>query len=402
MGPADSCYTGGVIAFQGLLFGYFELGLVAAGILLTGLLFLRHRPPGLVWVSAATMGVLLAHLIIESGRWQLIPLYALVFSFSIWLAVPTAKSFRAGGLVVRIVLAVLVLLPSLALPVVVPVFEMPEPDGPYGVGMATLAIPGDQTTIDVFYPTDPAAEPVPDAVLAPYWSLREVNERKLPGFPWLCSTHLALVPTNALLRGPIANRVFPIAVALPGEQVLPSDFLAVTEQVASLGWIVVETPPEISAEQLVRILELFRTGDLDAAFEGAADTNRLVMLGLGAEPAVELGVPTLTLGAGTLVSMRTAGGSYGVDLPDARIPGPAVGNRHLLVRPHRFLIGSSDVPPADIATVIRAMVNAVLGQGEMSSPVFSGEPLQPALGDVQRALAGILPDFTVQPIPDLR
>ncbi|MBU8912608.1 MAG: hypothetical protein KOO61_01205, partial [Spirochaetales bacterium] len=205
-----------MIEFLGIGFRYLELGVIAAALLLVGLLFIRRRPAGLVWVSVAAMGALLVHLYREEGRWQLVPIYALVFVLSIWLAVPGRKAYRLGGLIFRIALIVFLVVPALTLPLAVPLFVVPPPTGPYGVGVATLLVaPAEDANLPVTirYPLDQAADgaganPATGATLAPYWSLEDVGSNSLPGLPWLSSTHLPLVPTNSVLRGRRAAGIF--------------------------------------------------------------------------------------------------------------------------------------------------------------------------------------------------
>ena len=390
-----------MIVFLGIGFRYLELGVIAAVLLLMGLLFIRRRPPGLVWVSVVAMSALLAHLYLEQGRWQLIPLYALVFGFSIWLAVPGRKPYRSGGLVLRIVLAVFVVAPALIPPLAVPLFVVPQPFGPHGVGVATLlAAPDDGPTLPVTirYPRTGGG----GAILAPYWSLGEVESNRLPGLPWLVGTHLTLVPTNSILRGQRANGTFPVVVILRSPTSLPSDYVVLVEQIASLGWIVVEVPASASAADLVWLLDELQGGGLDSAFDGAVDTNRTVFLALGWDPGIDIGLPTIRVGGGELISVVTAGSSYGIVLPESRIPDDALTNRYLMVRPARLLIGSSDVSPADLNTVLIRTVSALLSDGGLSAPVFTAEPAHSALAGAQGMLADLLPDLTIRSRPVAR
>ncbi len=401
-----------MIVFLGISFRYLELGVVAAALLLMGLLFIRKRPSGLVWVSVAAMGALLAHLYLEEGRWQLLPIYAVVFAFSIWLAVPSKKAYRSGGLVLRVVITVFLLVPALALPPAVPLFVVPPPTGPYGVGVATLlAAPAEGANLPatIRYPrgrvSDAAgSNPGAGATLAPYWSLGDVESNSLPGFPWLLSTHLTLVPTNSVLRGRRAEGSFPVAIAIRSPASLPSDYLVLTEQIASLGWIVVEVSAEATSGEIVGLLDHLERGRLDSAFDGAVDTNRAVLLALGWDPGFDVGLPTIRVGAGELLSLVTTGSSCGITLPNSRIPDEALTNRYLIVRPSRLLVGSSDVSPADLNTVVILAVSALMSDGRLSAAVFSAEPAQTVLAGVQRALADLpadqLPDLTIRSRPD--
>jgi hypothetical protein len=408
-----------VIVFLGIGLRYFELGVIAATLLLTGLLFIRLRPPGLVWVSVLAMCVLLAHLYLEQGRWQFIPLYAVVFGFAIWLAVPGRNRYRSGGLVLRIGLTLFVVFPALILLLAVPLFVVPQPTGPHGVGVAAMvATPDDGPALPVTirYPlSDDATAGRSDgwsglpggfdrsrAILAPYWSLGEVGAHSLPGLPWLVGTHLTLVPTNSILRGQRADGAFPVAIMIPSPTSLPSDYLVLAEQIASLGWIVVQAPASATSADLVWLLDELHSGDLDSAFDGAVDTNRTVLVALGWDPGVDIGLPSIRVGGGQLLSVVTAGSSYEIVLPESRIPDEALTNRYLMVRPAQLLVGSSDIPPADISTVLTQTVSALLTDGRLSAPVFTAEPAQSALAGAQSMLADLLPDLTIQARPGTR
>ncbi len=388
-----------MIVFLGIGFRYLEIGVIAAALILVGLLFIRRRPPGLVWISVAAMGALLVHLYLEEGRWQLVPIYAIVFAFSIWLAVPGRKAYRSGGLVFRIVVIVFLLIPALVLPLAVPLFVVPSPTGTHGVGVASLLVAptegdapakGASLPVTIRYPSDDGA------ILAPYWSLGDVESNSLPGLPWLLSTHLTLVPTSSVLRARRAEGSFPVAIAIRSPASLPSDYLVLTEQIASLGWIVAEVSAEASSGEIVRLLDQLQRGRLDSAFDGVVDTNRAVLLTLGWDPGFDVGLPTIRVGGGELLSVVTAGNSYGIVLPDSRIPDDALTNRYLMVRPSRLLIGSSDVSPADLNTVVIQAVSALMSDGRLSAAVFPAEPAQAALAGVQRALADLLPNLTVR------
>ena len=401
-----------MIVFLGIGFRYLELGVIAAALLLVGLLFIRRRPAGLVWVSVAAMGVLLVHLYREEGRWQLVPIYALVFALSIWLAVPGRKAYKFGGLIFRIVLIVFLLVPALILPLAVPLFVVPPPSGPYGVGVATMLVSpaeGANLPVTIRYPRDQVAaaaggNSAARATLAPYWSLDDVESNQLPGLPWLSSTHLTLVPTNSVLRGQRADGVFPVAVAVRSPTSLPSDYVVLVEQIASLGWIVVEVPAEVSSVEIVWLLDQLQRGRLDSAFDGIVDTNRTMLLSLGWDPGFDVGLPTIRVGGDELLSVVTAGSSYGIVLPDSRIPDDALTNRYLMVRPARLLVGSSDVSPADLNTVVTLATSALMSDGQLTAAVFTAEPAQTALAEVQRALADLLadqlPDLTIRSRPD--
>jgi len=369
-----------VVEFLGMVFRYFELGVYASLLLLTGLLYLKTRPPGLVWVSALAMGALVAHLYVEQGRWQLIPVYVLTFAFSIAIASPTRKPYRAGGLIVRFALTILLVIPSFLLSLAVPIFVIPQPSGPNGVGTVRLAFP-DSAPVIARYPAIPPEEPL----VAPYWTAAEVRAHRLPGLPKLFSSHLTLVPTNSVLRAPKIDGRLPVALVFSSDDSLPSDYITTLEQAASLGWFVVEIPAAATPEQILGFLDALNRGAVDTAFVGTIDTSRVVAVGLGRATPAGLGVRSISIGAGSLFSVAAAGATYGMDLPDASIPALAMTGRHRIIRPSRLLLGSSDVPPGDLVRIVTGALSAALGSGTLSDPVFAGTAAD-ALGEFRRAL----------------
>ncbi|MFW5743543.1 MAG: hypothetical protein ACOC2D_09730 [Spirochaetota bacterium] len=393
-----------MIELGSLLVRYVEAAVLGLLVVSTILIYIRRRPAGLVWFSAVAMSAIAVHLHLEDGRWQLLPAYALLFVFAVWLSRPAGQPYRsarpygAPGLVVRI-LATLLVLPSLALPALVPLFRVPSGSGPHPVGSARVLLEtarqsdssvgsprsslpaGDRRTI--WYPA------VTDSrVAAPYWSADDLAHHRLPGLPWLAATHLPLVPTAATLRAPILDERLPLLVVVPGADALPGDNLNVVLEAASAGWLVVQMPPGAGEELVLEAVSALEAGAGDAALEGRVDAERLVLVSAGAEPTVEIGVPTIRLCAGRLVEAHLPSGSLALEAPDAEVPAQALTTRYLMVRPARLLVGSSDVPPAALDRMVRDAVRTLLADGSPSAPVFSAEP--PVLDELVARYDGVV------------
>jgi predicted dienelactone hydrolase len=120
--------------------------------------------------------------LVEGYRWQMIPAYALSgLLFLVWLlqTIVPAGTALGGGLDNRLAaglaigLGVLGLAVSIVLPIVLPVFRLPPPTGPYAIGTLTYhwvdahrgevfsADPNDQRElmVQIWYPAkkDPSA-----------------------------------------------------------------------------------------------------------------------------------------------------------------------------------------------------------------------------------------------------
>lgn len=405
-----SCYTGGVIELGSLLFRHLEIAVLGLLLVSTVLIYARRRPAGLVWYSAVAMSVIAVHLYLEEGRWQMLPAYALLFAFAIWIARPagqayrSARRYRAVGLVVRI-LVTLVAVPALALPALVPLFRVPSGSGPHPVGSARVLLPAarpaglpgpegaasddgrgaahseDRRTI--WYPARAAS-----SIAAPYWSADDLARYRLPGLPWLAATHLPLVPTPATFRAPILDERLPLLVLLSGDDALPGDHLNVALEAASAGWLVVRMPPGSGERAVLETVAALEAGGGDAALEGRVDARRLVLLSTRAEPVVELGVPTIRVRAERLVEAHLPSGGLALEAPGAEVPAQALTSRYLMMLPARLLVGSSDISPATLDRLVREAVGALLADGSSAAPVFSARP--PALDELVGGYDGVV------------
>ncbi|CAM4438582.1 alpha/beta hydrolase family protein [Paenibacillus tarimensis] len=122
----------------------FEIMLLSSNVLLLILLFLPRtalRRQAMLPVSGTAAAILLIHFIVEGGRWQLLVPYLMTPAF---LAVAIIRLVRGASdrksrvsawitLPLKSLLA-LALLASASLAVLLPVFSLPEPAGPYAIG----------------------------------------------------------------------------------------------------------------------------------------------------------------------------------------------------------------------------------------------------------------------------
>jgi len=364
-----------VIALGTVGIRYLEAATLALLVVGVALVFVRKRPPGLVWFSAVAMTTIAAHLFVEEGRWQLVPAYALGFVLFFWLARPSARPYRAPGLFVRVIVA-LVAVPTLLLPFAAPLFIVPPPAGPYRVGTASVLVdPAGTERLRVWYPASAGA-----ATVAPFWSAADLAGASLPGFPPLFATHLTLVPTPALHRAPVLERVLPLLLVLPDAESLPGDYLGLELQAASDGWLVVRVPGQPDEERVLRIVDALSVPETDVALAGRVCTDRLVVVVAGSTPVPGLGTPVLHVGGESVFAADLPGASFAVDYPDARVPHPALTSRRLMAMPPSLLVGSSDVAPARLDRALRHLFRVVLSDGSSAAPVFSAElPAQQAL-----------------------
>lgn len=226
-------------------------------IVLNGLIIiLRFFPRRMGWnrvLAPAALVVMTLHLVIEQGRWQMIPLYALtlilcVANLPAWRKAATARP-RLIWTVLGLVVLVLFSLP----PVLFPVPSLIPTTGPYKIG--TLSFDWtDETRVEtlsgttggkrrimvqVWYPAAPAA----GAQTGPYLndlvasSAALSKPLKIPAF---LLGHLSLARTQSYPNAPVAagSERFPVLIFSHGWTGIRVQNTYQMEELASHGYIV--------------------------------------------------------------------------------------------------------------------------------------------------------------------
>ncbi len=194
----------------------------------------------------------------EGYRWQMIPAYLLSVWFTVvWIRSRTQHTAANRSAVRAIVASVLTLLAvgtSIALPVLVPVFELPKPTGPYNIGTITYqwtdssrpelfsVNPDDhrQIVAQVWYPAaqNPSVSSAPyvqDAVtFAPALA-------RLFGFPGFFFDHFKYVTSHAQSAAAIATDKpnYPVLIFLSGLNGYRQMNMFQVEDLVSHGYVVV-------------------------------------------------------------------------------------------------------------------------------------------------------------------
>ena len=190
----------------------------------------------------------LIHLVLEKYRWQMLPVYGLsVFLFLLSLSRikqgsrPTDKRksrriLAISGFLFRLAIFACVA----ALPILVPVFRLPEPTGQHPVGTTKLYLV-DDTRPEIFS-SDPddhrefmaqiwyPAQVEPGAKLAPL----------MEHMPFFQFSHLSLVQTHAYQDVPVSNAQppYPVLIFSHGHVGFIEQNLTQMEELASHGYIV--------------------------------------------------------------------------------------------------------------------------------------------------------------------
>jgi len=183
-----------------------------------GLVWRRLQP--LIWLLA-DLCVLVLHLIVEGGHWQMIPAYAAVLVFAAALAAQ-ARGWRIAGAVSVLALCAA----SCGLSAVLPMFRLPAPTGPYAVGTRTMEMKagGRDVVVQVWYPA--AASHKPFAA----YRRREETTRQ--------SSYQDVLPTNSRLETPVADGKFPVLLFSPAWGGRRTQNTYLTEELASHGYVV--------------------------------------------------------------------------------------------------------------------------------------------------------------------
>ncbi len=192
------------------------------------------------WSAPLALPIAVAQVLAEGARWQMIPVYVLAgLFFLIWLLkriVPAgqpARPKRSQRVVVGLAvgLGVLGLAVSIALPIVLPVFRLPHPGGPYEIGTLTYhwvdadrseAFSPDSNArrelmVQIWYP----AEPNPSSPRARYLEDADAlaqsfaRLRRWPGFTF---AHLRYVTSNAIASATVSDDKpgYPVLIFMEG------------------------------------------------------------------------------------------------------------------------------------------------------------------------------------------
>jgi len=218
-------------------------------------------PHAVLWIRYSALIALLvavAQVLVEGPRWQMVPAYALagVF-FLIWLRQTIAPlSGPAHRLAVSVVaaLGVFGLVVSVVLPVGLPVFRFPHPNGPYQIGTLTYhwvdANRSEIFSVDpnarrelmvqIWYPaksdsSSPRAPYMQDAdTVAPALA-------RLLQWPEFILGHFKYVTTNAVASAPMATDqpIYPVLIFLTGLNGFRQSNNFQVEALVSHGYIVV-------------------------------------------------------------------------------------------------------------------------------------------------------------------
>lgn len=193
-----------------------------------------------------------AQVTLEGYRWQMVPAYMLAAVIALWRI--AGGNRRRCVRVVAIGVGVVVFAVSLTVPVAVPVFRFPAPEGPYAIGTVTYhwrdddrreifdADPGARRELmaQVWYPAEAGAD-APSAPYVPDAAAFAPAAGRLLGVPGFVFDHFDVVPTHATQMPPVAadHTRYPVLVFASGLNAFRQSNMFQIEQLVSRGFVVV-------------------------------------------------------------------------------------------------------------------------------------------------------------------
>lgn len=239
----------------------FEI-LILATLLFTFIGFFVPRskqPRWMAFLPSLIVLLVLTHLVLEGYRWQMVPAYALtaiIFLATLRGIMPgadpqskTSSRKRRALTIIGTVLGLLMLIIAAALPALLPVFRLPEPTGPHGIGTQYFnwsdkgrpdtytPDPDDyrEVSVQVWYPAELTGDEEPIRYMRKEAGRAVTEFLDLP-FPLL--DHFALVRTHAYLNAGVSQTQTPFPVITYSTSGLMSPHMALFEELASHGYVV--------------------------------------------------------------------------------------------------------------------------------------------------------------------
>jgi len=199
-------------------------------------------------ILSVLAALLISHLIFEGYRWQLLPAYLL--SIILLFCIYKNYKFFKGGIFRKIIsslLFIIVLVPSWALPSMLPVFKIPEPTGEYNVGTQYIHLKTSREESVTEKPNDKRELMI--KAWYPAILQKEQTEKYLNngdrysfavkyGLPKTTFNYLDYVNTHTYSKAKVAKGKFPVLIFSHGSYSKASGYYALLEEIASHGYII--------------------------------------------------------------------------------------------------------------------------------------------------------------------
>lgn len=210
----------------------------------------KIKKPGARTIAGFLVLVLLLHLILNGYRWQMIPAY---FLWLIALVAAIRQSRQKPKLFIRVLKTtgiVVILAFSVILPSVLPVFELPEPRGPYNVGTESIYVTTDRDEIITKDPDDkrelvyriwyPGDTDVSSMKREKYVDRAgRIGFALKYGLPPASLNYLDKVKTFVYPDIPVADGQFPVLIFSHGYGSKATGYYALLTEIASQGYVII-------------------------------------------------------------------------------------------------------------------------------------------------------------------
>lgn len=220
----------------------FEIILILAVLATAMTLWVKSPKKWLISLTLLGVLVCICHVVLEGTHWQMFPVLAGLLLLIIWLSIPgklRASYFPVASKILSVSVALLSLV-SFSLLLLVPMFSLPKPTGPYPVGTRILYLKdlsrveqhepnhklSRELVVQIWYPAIASKNH-----LAPYQRMSETT---------LATSYRSVLWTNSRMNAPIATNGGPFIVLLFNHRwggVRTQDTF-LTEDLASHGYVV--------------------------------------------------------------------------------------------------------------------------------------------------------------------
>ncbi|MEM9671812.1 MAG: hypothetical protein AAF992_04410 [Bacteroidota bacterium] len=225
------------------------------------------------WLLFLPLLFLLMHGFVEGIRWQLVLAYGIAVLSALILFTPASIRFPRYINIILISIAAVLVVISLLLGYLLPVFRLPEPSGSFTVGTTYLHLRDDTRSETI---TSDSSD-VRELMVRAWYPSEEKTQETYPylhpaltkvlaenyGLPKFILSHLDLVKTHSLPNASIASHEtpFPMIIFSPGYMTHSSMYTSLLETLASHGYMVFsidytyETPVSIFPDNDLRFYD---------------------------------------------------------------------------------------------------------------------------------------------------
>lgn len=202
-------------------------------------------------VAAALAAALLVHLQAETFRWQMIPLYATALGLAVGDVIFIDRKLAWTNRIARGLFGLAGLALAAALPVILPVPELPPPTGPEAIGTLTVHLvdvgreeiygpdPGGPRRFraHVWYPAQPS-DLEPERWVSDWEAVVPALARSM-GLPGWFFDHTRQISSHSVRSAPVATGLFPVVIYSHGWTGFGSVAINQIEALASNGYVVI-------------------------------------------------------------------------------------------------------------------------------------------------------------------